>query len=225
MELIIHPDPQATATNAAHRIADLIEGAEDRFTLGLAGGSTPAATYEVLRGRAPGWSKVHAFLSDERWVPEDHQRSNGRMAADLLMDHVDAAFYRPRWGNLLEPMDSAAHYEATVRSIHQDRRPDLILLGMGDDGHTASLFPGTSALEEETRWFVANHVPQHDEERITATFPMLWRAKLLIVLVVGETKAKALEESFKGTTPAGRLGDGDAVVEWHVDEAAASLLS
>lgn len=225
MDLIVHADAASTATEAAHRIAGLIEAADERFTLGLAGGSTPAATYQALRGRVTGWEKVDAWLSDERWVPEDDERSNGRMAADLLMDHVGATFQRPRWSELLEPMDSAAHYEAVLRSMLGDRRPDLVLLGMGDDGHTASLFPDTRALEAKHRWFVSNTVPQLDEERLTATYPMLWSADLIMVLVVGEGKATALRDSFEGSTPAGRLGEGDARVEWHVDEAAASLVS
>ena len=205
MDLIVHADASSTAIEAAHRIAGLIEEADERFSLGLAGGSTPAATYEALRGRVAGWDKVDAWLSDERWVPEDHERSNGRMAADLLLDHVEATFRRPRWSELLEPVDSAAHYEAALRSMHGVNPPDLVLLGMGDDGHTASLFPDTRALTEEKRWFVSNTVPKLHEERLTATYPMLWSARLIMVLVVGEGKAEALRESFQGSTPAGRL--------------------
>ena len=193
--------------------------------MGLAGGSTPAATYQALRGRVTGWEKVTAWLSDERWVPHDHPRSNGRMAAENLMDHVPAQFLRPIWSEFLEARDAAVRYEATIRAHHKDNRPDLILLGLGEDGHTASLFPDTSALAEETRWIVANHVPQLDEDRLTITYPLLGRARTVIVLTVGEAKAEAVKASFDGTTPAGRLQEGDAKVEWHVDEAAASLLS
>lgn len=225
MEVRVHDTPETTATASANRIAKLMESAEDRFTLGLAGGSTPEATYRALRGRARGWSRVDAWLSDERWVPPGHERSNGKMAAETLLDHVDARFHRPRWSRFMEPRDTAAHYEATLRSIHPAHRPDLVLLGLGEDGHTASLFPGTVALEEQTRWFVANAVPQLDEFRLTATFPLLWSALRLIVLVVGEHKAGALAETMSGNTPASRLEEGDAEVEWHVDAAAASLLS
>jgi 6-phosphogluconolactonase len=147
------------------------------------------------------------------------------MAAETLMNHVDAQFHRPVWSELIEPDDSAALYESTIRGILGNGKPDLILLGMGDDGHTASLFPDTPALDETSRWFVAQHVPQQQETRITATFPLLWKADLLLVLVVGESKARALKESLDGRTPAGRLDEGDGEVEWYVDAAAASLVS
>jgi len=221
----VHDTPEATAVASANRIAELMEDGEDVFSLGLAGGSTPEATYRSLRDRARSWDRVDAWLSDERWVPPDHERSNGRMAAETLLDQVDARFHRPRWSEFMEARDAAAHYEATLRSIHDRRRPDLILLGLGEDGHTASLFPGTSALEEESRWFVANRVPQIDEVRLTATFPLLWRARVVMLLVVGERKAQAVAESVAGQTPAGRLRDGEAEVEWHLDASAASLLS
>jgi 6-phosphogluconolactonase len=96
---------------------------------------------------------------------------------------------------------------------------------MGGDGHTASLFPGSTALDEETRWYVGNVIPETGEARLTATFPLLWTARRLMVITAGESKAEALRDSFAGTTPAGRIGEGDAEVEWHVDTAAASLLS
>lgn len=225
MKIVVHESPQDAATGSANRTVELIQDTEDRFTMGLAGGRTPEATYRVLRGRAIDWERVDAWLSDERWVPPDHERSNGRMAAEALLDHVEARFHRPRWSEYLQARDSAAHYEAKVRSIHQAHRPDLILLGLGEDGHTASLFPETKALEETSRWFVANHVPQIDEVRLTATFPLIWEARVLMVLVVGEQKARAVAESMAGNTPAGRLGEGKAEVEWHLDSAAASLLS
>jgi 6-phosphogluconolactonase len=224
MEVLVHDTPADVAASAAQRVADLIAASTDRFTLGVAGGSTPESTYKELRGRGVEWDRVDAWLSDERWVPPDHQRSNGRMAAEALLDHVDAVFHRPRWSELLEPEDSAAHYEATLRSIHGSRPPDLVLLGVGEDGHTASLFPGTEALHETGRWFVANHVPTVAEERLTATYGMLWRARLLMVLAVGAGKATAVKASLDGTTPAGRLDDGEAEVEWHLDRESASLL-
>jgi 6-phosphogluconolactonase len=224
MELVVHDSPQDTAVAVATRIAELLAGAGGSFTLGLAGGNTPRTTYEALRGRATGWNRVDAWLSDERWVPPDDERSNGRMAAESLMDHVSARFHRPRWSELMEPEDSAAHYEATLRSVLENR-PDLILLGVGADGHTASLFPDSGALGETVRWFVANAIPASGERRLTATYPLLWSARRLLVIATGEAKAEAVRESFAGNTPAGRIGEGDADVEWHVDRAAASLVS
>ncbi len=147
------------------------------------------------------------------------------MASETLLDHVGATFHRPPWGEMITADDSAAHYEAALRSIHPDGAPDLVLLGLGEDGHTASLFPGTEALEEDRRWYVANYVPQQDEVRLTATFPILWRAKHVIFLVTGSGKAEAVRDSFAGTTPAGRVGEGEAEVVWHLDVEASSLLS
>lgn len=225
MELVIHETPEATAIAAAERVAALVSATEETFTLGFAGGSTPQAAYQAMRGRVAGWDRVEGWLSDERWVPHDHARSNGLMVAESLTNHVPARLHRPPWSDLLEPADSAAHYEAKIRSIHPHRGPDLVMLGMGADGHTASLFPGTAALGEKERWYVANRVPGQPEERLTATYPLLWSAQVLMVLVVGEGKAEALRDSLARKTPAGMIGDGDARVEWHVDAAAASLLS
>ena len=125
----------------------------------------------------------------------------------------------------MEAGDSAAYYEATLRSLHEEGHPDVILLGIGEDGHTASLFPRSVALEEEVRWYVGNVIPETGEARLTATYPLLWAARRLIVITAGESKAEAVRDSFAGNTPAGRIGEGDAEVEWHVDTAAASLLS
>ncbi|HLF60662.1 MAG TPA: 6-phosphogluconolactonase [Acidimicrobiia bacterium] len=225
MELFVHETPDAAAQSASKRIADLISAAQGRFSLGLAGGSAAEATYRMLRGRASGWGKVDAWLSDERWVAPVHERSNGRMAATTLLDHVDANFIRPRWSEYMEPEDAAAHYEASLRSIHIDRPPDLIMLGMGADAHIASLFPGTPALAEDRRWYVANRPPGNGEDRITVTYPLLWRARLLLVVTLGTEKAAALKASFENSTPAGQLEKAEGVVEWYVDQDAASLLS
>ena len=225
MELRLLDTPDDVARAASERISELIASTPGHFSLGLAGGSTPEATYRRLRTLSPGWEKVNAWLSDERWVPPDHERSNGRMAAAALLDHVRARFDRPRWSQHIEPKDSAAHYEARLRSIHAEKPPDLVLLGVGDDGHTASLFPETAALEERGRWFVANHVPDLGEDRLTVTYPLLWRARVVLVLAVGENKAGAVKQSMAGATPAGRLGEGEGVVEWYLDREAGALVA
>ena len=224
MDVVIHKDAATLSRAAAQRIAEIVASAHgSRFSLGLAGGSTPAVTYQTLRQHPTNWSNVDAWLSDERWVPHHHDRSNGRQAAEALLDHVHATFHRPVW-NEHDPAKSAAAYEEQIRSIHPGRQPDLVLLGLGDDGHTASLFPATEALDERERWIVANEIPQHNETRITVTYPLLWATKAVIFLVAGETKAEALSDSLAGKTPAGQVGEGDAQIEWHVDIAAASLL-
>lgn len=225
MEPVVHDSPEALADAAARHISALIRDAGGRFSFGLAGGSTPASTYVRLRSADVDWSSVDAWLSDERWVPPDDERSNARMAKEALADHVDITLHRPIWGDFVQADDSAAHYEAKLRSIHAGARPDLILLGMGDDGHTASLFPDTKALAERRRWFVANFVPEQDELRLTATFPLLWSAREIILLVAGAGKAEAVRDSFSGATPAGQLGQAKGKVTWHLDTAAASLLS
>lgn len=225
MELIVHDDPAAVAVAVAERIAGLAREAEGRFSLGLSGGSTPVPAYRILSGTDIDWASIDLWISDERWVPPDDERCNGRMAAEVLAGPAGAWLYRPAWGEDLEPDTAAAEYDATLRNLHKGRRPDVVHLGVGGDGHTASLFPNTTALDEWNRWIVANWVPSQGEFRITATFPLLWSARLLVVQAEGEPKAAAVRDSFAGLTPAGRLGEGDARVEWHVDRGAASLMS
>lgn len=230
--VLVHRDTEHLAESAASLIAQMVADSDrPRFSLGLAGGSTPAATYRRLRPLDADWDRVDAWLSDERWVPHDHDESNGHMAARLLMDHVSARFLRPRWALWLEAPDSAAHYEADLRSIHPDGRADLVLLGMGPDGHTASLFPGTAALDAPaTRWFVANQVPDLDVQRLSATYTFLRRAHRVIYLVAGEDKAAALRQVLEPaedepSLPAAGVMGGAAPVTWMVDEAAARQLS
>ena len=225
VELFVHETADAAVQAASKRIADLISASEERFSFGLAGGSAAEATYRMLRGRASGWDKVDAWLSDERWVPPDHERSNGRMAAATLLDHVGANFVRPRWSEFIEPEDAAVHYEASLRSIHLERQPDLIMLGMGADAHVASLFPDTAALAERSRWYVAGRDTGNDEDRLTATYHLLWSARLILVVTLGVEKADALKASLEDGTPAGQLREAEGAVEWYVDRDAASLLS
>lgn len=224
MRLIVHDSPSEVATSAARRVAELISAGSGRVSLGLAGGGTPRSTYQALLGHHVEWARVDAWLSDERWVPHHDERCNGLMAQNSLLNHVDAVFHRPQWSESVTPAEAAARYEEEVKAVFGGGRPDLILLGMGTDGHTASLFPGTDALEETERWIVANEVPGLFETRITATYPLLWRARHVLFLVTGGHKAEALRDSLAGTTPAGRVGEGQGEVEWLVDHAAASLL-
>lgn len=199
------------------------------MTLGLAGGSTPADTYRELGGHQVDWPNVRLWLSDERWVPHDHADSNGGMALELLPAEANRRLVRPRYSEFLQPEDSAAHYEAELRLIHDGRDPDMVLLGMGTDGHTASLFPGTTALDAPVdRWFVANHVPQLDTWRLTATPSLLQRATAVVVLVAGSDKADVLREVLEGPDGAYpiqllREAEGDVTVV--CDEAAAARLS
>ena len=233
MKVIVSPDPATLAARAAALAAAQIrQWAGDTVTLAMAGGSTPTAMYHVLQTLDVPWDKVHAWVGDERFVGEDHPDNNGAMARRELLDAVGASVSLVPWREGADPHELAAEYEETLLGIldHDDTgpRPDLILAGIGDDGHTLSLFPGTAALDIVDRWFVANWVEQKDTWRLTATFPLAQRARLILVLVAGEGKAGALarilEPSEGERLPAGRLMDGEAEVIWLVDEAAASLL-
>ncbi len=218
---------------AAAAIARLLrEGARSgRVTLGLAGGSTPRATYTRLRDEEVPWERTDAWLSDERWVPPDHADNNGRMAREALLDHVPARFHPVPWNEHGAPEEAAGAYAATVASLTSRAgggpRPDVILLGMGEDGHTASLFPGTAALDETERLYVANWVETLHTWRLTATYPLLHAARHVLFLVAGEGKAAPLARVLEGEgepLPARRVMEGEGEVTWLVDRAAARAL-
>ncbi len=200
--------------------------ARGEFRLSLCGGGTPRPVYEAL-AVASGpidWAKTVITFGDERCVPPDHARSNYRMAREALLDHVsipDPENQVLRMRGELPPTEAAAHYEETLRS-HANRSGeaifthDLLLLGMGEDGHTASLFPGTTALDENDRWVVANHVPKFDEDRITLTYPLINAARHVCFLVTGENKRPVYEKIFASTSddPAARISPGDGRLTW-----------
>ena len=238
MNLLVKEDPQQLAEAAARDFAAKAEAAiaeRGSFTVALAGGSTPEATYEILaRDYADGldWSKVHVFFGDERSVPPDHEDSNYRMAQRTLLSHVPVGSVHRMRGEL-PPAQAAAAYEEELREFFgaSDEPPslDLILLGIGEDGHTASLFPCTSALDVRDRWVVENPVEKLGTTRITLTIPTINGAREIVFLVAGEGKSKALKEILEGDAdprecPAKlvRPASGPA---WIVDRAAAGLLS
>lgn len=229
MELLVHDSPAAVATAVSSLVSQEINqkatAGAPVFSLGLAGGSTPESTYKELATTSTDWQNVTAWLADERWVPHHSPRSNGQMAAQSLFDHVPANLVRPEFSEEMEPEQSATAYGVLLRDLHLESSPDLILLGLGDDGHTASLFPGSKALNETKHRYVSNVIPETGEIRLTATYPLLNTARRILFLVVGEAKATALEASLAGETPAGRVGGSETKVEWHVDRQAASLLS
>ena len=182
--------------SAAESIAE-----RGRFAVALAGGSTPKATYEVLaRDHAEDvdWPNVHVFFGDERTVPPDHEDSNYRMAWEALLDHVPVGSVHRMRGEL-QPDEAAASYETDLRQFFGGEAVlDLVMLGIGDDGHTASLFPETPALEVTDRLAVANPVPKLDTTRLTLTAPVLSAARAVNFLVAGEGKAEALREILEG---------------------------
>jgi 6-phosphogluconolactonase len=201
----------------------------------LSGGTTPRALYSLLasrfRAQIP-WVNVQVFWGDERYVPPEDPRSNYRMAKETLLDHVPCppANIHPMPTHFPGADAAAREYERTLRNhfVGEWPRFDLVLLGIGDDAHTASLFPGSPALAERTRWVVPAQAPVEPKLRLTLTLPALTRAAAVFVLVAGRTKGAALRHVLEGTGdsleyPAAgvRLGTG-SVIWWADREAAAS---
>jgi 6-phosphogluconolactonase len=231
----VYESPEELAEAAAREfVAKAGEAIEERgrSAVVLAGGSTPKATYGVLARDYAGridWSKVHVFFGDERTVPPDHEDSNYRMARESLLDHIRVgSVHRIRCE--LPPDEAATAYEQELRDFFGEELPrfDLILLGIGADGHTASLFPETPALEVADRWVVSNPVPKLDTNRITLTVPVINAARSVDFLVAGEDKAEALKEILEGDAdprkyPA-RLIQPPGGPDWMLDRAAAAAL-
>jgi 6-phosphogluconolactonase len=240
-------DAKELAARAAERIIQAAEQAvreRGRFTIALAGGSTPEKTYSLLA--QPGyssridWSRADLFFGDERFVPPDDPRSNYGMARRTLLSSVsvpaDHVFPVPT--DRPSADEAAASYAETLAAafgVTDRRRPprfDLILLGLGDDGHTASLFPHAPTLAERDLWVVASPpgtLPP-PVDRITLTYPVLNAAREVLFLVSGEKKAAVLQEVLEGhpspeECPAAAVRPSDGTVEWLVDEAAAQRLT
>jgi 6-phosphogluconolactonase len=228
---------------AADRVVALANDgitARGRFNWALAGGSTPETLYRLLAGpeyaRRIDWSLVHFFWGDERCVPPDHVDSNYRMARLAFLDTIAApAENVHRLEGELPPRLGAERYAAELaRSFGQragNAPPefDLILLGMGADGHTASLFPGTPALEETRRWVVANPIESLGTTRLTLALPVINAAAHVVFLVAGADKAERLAQVLSPATdvtplPAQRVRPRGGVPEWLVDAAAAARL-
>lgn len=199
----------------------------------LSGGSTPKAVHAWLAERASAvdWGHVHLWFGDERSVPADHPDSNVGMAHETLIDRLPGVrpHVHPMRGDL-PPAEAADHYETELRAVFGDELPrfDLVFLGLGDDAHTASLFPQTAALSEASRWAAANFVPKLDTWRITLTVPVINRARTVAFLVTGEGKAAALRSVLHGDRQPDRypaqLIRPDGGLLWLVDSAAAGGL-
>jgi len=178
--------------------------ARGRFSVALAGGSTPRPLYARL-AHPPypsdvDWGRVHVFFGDERCVPPGHPHSNYRMAAAAMLDVLSLPpenIHRIR--GEAPPQQAAAEYEAALRAFFGAQpRFDLVLLGLGMDGHTASLFPGSAALEEQERWAAASYAPAQHAWRVTLTYPALNAARTAAFLVSGEAKRPILEAVLRG---------------------------
>ncbi len=227
MPVHVFDDPIALARAAADRIGAWLR-AEGHRTLGLAGGSTPRLTYECLRSEDVPWKRTHVWLTDERHVPIEHPESNGGMAIASLLSHVPAPFHPVEFHP--DPAIAASDYEHTLhqmwRDVDGEKGAGLVLLGLGDDGHTASLFPGRSALTEQERDYVADWVEEKDAWRLTATPVLLARADRLMFLVAGKAKAKVVEEILEqdADLPASIVSRAAADPVWMLDREAAAQL-
>lgn len=175
------------------------------FTAVLTGGSSPAGIYRLLASdeykNKIDWNNVFIFWGDERWVPLEDDLSNAKMSYNTLLSHVPIPESNvfPMYKEGVSPEDYAVTYEQSIRSIlGEDGKFDLILLGLGDDGHTASLFPGEAVLEEQTKWVAAYRLESQNMHRITLTAPLINRAEKIIVVAFGEKKAPALKEVLYG---------------------------
>ena len=236
MKLVICKDPNDLASRAAFefvRIAKESISERGSFVVALSGGSTPILLYKQLLSADLDWNGVSFYFGDERNVPPDEDASNFRSANRALFRPLrireDRIF---RWRTELEtPEKVAQDYQDRLEDIGPGLpRFDLIFLGMGSDGHTASLFPGTDALNERERFAVANRVPQLGSWRFTLTFPVINNARNVMLLVAGADKSETLHKVIEpakdaGVLPAQSVQPTKGGPIWFVDKAAASKLS
>jgi 6-phosphogluconolactonase len=231
-QIITLADPEALARHVAGWLTDLACAAEGRFSIALSGGSTPKRLYEILAepdfaARFP-WARTHLFWGDERFVPPDSKDSNLRMTREALLDHVPMPAGQvhpmPTQG---DPAAAARAYQATLETYYGAQvldmtRPlfDVMLLGLGENGHTASLFPDTAALEESLAWVVpvSEGVPQ---TRLTLTYPAIACSRYVAFLVAGRAKAPVVRKVLDGdrSQPAARITSAGALI-WFLDQAA-----
>lgn len=242
-EIRILTTPQELFEAAAEEVICAAKEAEDtrgRFTIALSGGSTPKSLYNLLATNARNalpWDRMFFFWGDERHVPPTHPESNYRMANEVMLSKVPVPA-----GNVFRmPTENpdaarvAEEYEKALRSFFQLSatevpRFDLILLGLGPDGHTASLFPGTTALREKSRLVVANWVEKLKTNRLTFTFPVLNASRCVAFLVSGMEKAGVLKTVLEENAPAEQypaklVNPASGKLIWFLDRAAASELA
>ena len=243
-EIKVFAGPDQVAREAAFefvRLATTAVAANGRCTIAMAGGSTPRSQYslladdESLRQKIP-WDKLHFFWGDERHVPPDHKDSNYRMAYEAMLSKVavpSGNIHRIR-GEEADAANAATEYQHEIESFFQlqpGRLPrfDLVFLGMGPDGHTASLFPGTTALNERDRLVAATWVEKFNTYRITLTLPVLNNSANVIFLVCGSEKTEVLRSVLNATAgsplyPAQLISPVNGRLLWLLDEAAAGAL-
>jgi 6-phosphogluconolactonase len=233
-------DYEALSLAAAEMFVDLANQAiksNGRFSVALSGGNTPHRLYEILAAdplfEKVQWKDVHVFWGDERCVPSDDLRSNFLMARRTLLDRVpvSADHIHPIRGDF-DPAEAAIQYETELQRFFAGRPPifDLIFLGLGDNAHTASLFPHTTVLSESERWVSEIYVAEQSMYRVTMTAPLINQARDVIFLVSGTEKAAALQRVLEGAYlpleyPAQLIHPNGAHPIWLVDKAAAHKLT
>lgn len=216
---------------------ELARGAAEFFvtrrpeTVALSGGSTPKRMFQILAEQFRDqvtWSNIHFFWSDERHVPPDHPESNYRMAYEALLSHVHSNVHRIPSENP-DAAAVAAEYEQTIIQVTNEALPrlDLIFLGLGTDGHTASIFPGSEVLHETRRLVAAPYVEKLESYRITMTLPLLNNAATVVFLVSGAEKAEIIKEVLEGENkyPAQAVKPTQGELIWMLDKEAANYLS
>ena len=240
MKVDIYNDSEALSRAAAdlfvHQSQMAVQN-KGRFSVALSGGNTPWRLYELLaqkpwKDQVP-WEKTHVFWGDERCVPKDDLRHNALHVFKLLLDHVPVPVSQihPVYCEK-SPKDTAEKYELLLRYFFKDTRYcfDLMLLGLGNDGHTASLFPGTTVLMERSKWVSEVVVLSQEFSRVTLTIPLLERSLMTLFMVEGEEKAGVLKIVLEGPKdlskyPAQLIAPLNGELIWMVDKAAAKLLS
>ncbi len=237
-EVFTFSSPVRLARAAAETLVETLRAAlaeRSRATLVLTGGATPQPLYRLLAAdyrHALDWQRVDVFWGDERHVPHDAEDSNCRMARETLLGDLpvpEPNVHPVPTGST--PEADAAAYEATLRAHFREDVPDfdLLLLGMGADGHVASLFPESEALGETERWVVATEAPPRHpvRDRVSLTFPALSAARTVLFLVAGEQKAEAVAAALRDpehAPPAERVGARERLL-WFLDDAAAGELA
>ena len=199
--------------------ATIAKSNESVFRMSLCGGGTPRPIYEALVNEVIEWENLEITFSDERCVPPDHDDSNYKMAADALLSKVSIKENNIiRIKGELDPVESASQCEDELRkrsggSIYVH---DLLLLGMGEDGHTASLFPGTKALSESERWVIDNYIPDKDVNRVTFSYPLINASRKILVLATGEKKKKLVNDMINGdeSFPISKISPDNGKVIW-----------
>jgi 6-phosphogluconolactonase len=230
------------AAALVHAVSDEAIAARGRFLLALSGGSTPKALYQALASREWkdrfNWSRTFFLFGDERCVPPDHPQSNFAMAQAALFQPLGIPphhVYRMH-GELPDPLAAAQAYEAILRQLTRCTAPDmprldLILLGLGEDGHTASLFPGTAALQDSTRAVAVSQAPTGVTSRLTLTLGVINRATVVLFLVSGTGKAPIVRAILEPGSEANRMFPASLVAPrdgrliWMLDRSAAARLN